>query len=148
MKIVEAEEKQISGISIRTTNANEMNPATAKIGALYQRFDQNVSVDYKSGARVYGVYYDYESDASGEFNVLAGSDCVESTTERLEQVLIPAGKYMVFEGKGEMPQAVIDAWSKVWEYFANENSPHQRTYTIDFECYKSQDEADVHIAIR
>ena len=36
MKIVDIEEKLIYGISIRTTNTNEMNPESTKIGALWQ----------------------------------------------------------------------------------------------------------------
>ena len=74
MKVIQIDEKQIKGISIRTTHANEMNPETSKIAALYQKFDEKVPVDYKNGARVYGVYYNYESDYSGKFSVLAGTE--------------------------------------------------------------------------
>jgi len=118
MKIVQFNNKKISGISIRTTNANEMNPETAKIGALYQQFDKNVSVDYKNGARVYGVYFNYESDASGEFSVLSGADQVETSNISLEEITLPDGKYLVFEATGEMPHAVIETWGKIWAYFS------------------------------
>jgi predicted transcriptional regulator YdeE len=73
MKIEVIDEKQIYGLSVRTTNTNEMNPETAKIGKTWQKFDSEVSVDYQGGERVYGVYYDYESDANGKFTVLAGT---------------------------------------------------------------------------
>lgn len=148
MKIVQREERTISGFSIRTTNANEMSPDTAKIGTLHQYFDINTTVDYELGARLYGVYFDYESDASGEFSVLSGADKVDSSTETLEQVILAAGEYMIFEAKGEMPQVVIETWMKVWDYFSDENSPHQRAYTTDFEFYKSQDEVEVYISIK
>lgn len=149
MNIVQVDEKIIKGISVRTTNANEVNPETSRIAALYQQFDEQVPVNYKEGARVYGVYYNYESDISGEFSVLSGSDEIdESIASSLEQVIIPSGDYMVFGAKGDMPQVVIDTWSKIWDYFSTENTPYQRAYTTDFEYYKSQNEIEIHIAIR
>jgi predicted transcriptional regulator YdeE len=148
MTIVRLEEIQIIGISVRTINADEMNPETSKIGKLYQRFDQNVTVNYKDGARVYGVYFNYESGASGEFSVLAGSDRIESNKEKLEMVTIPAGKYMVFEGKGDVPRVVFETWEKIWDYFSNDSTLHKRAYTTDFEHYRSPEEVDIYIAIQ
>ena len=93
MKLVQVDEKHIKGISVRTTNANEFNSETSKIGKLYQKFDEMVPVDYKNGARVYGVYYNYESDYSGEFSILAGTDQItELPTDQLEQVSLVSGK--------------------------------------------------------
>jgi len=148
MHIVQVAEKQIRGISIRTKNADEMNPGTSKIGKLHQRFDENVAVNYKNGVRVYGVYFDYESDASGEFSVLAGSDHAESGTEKLESVTIPAGRYLVFEGKGEMPGVVLEIWAKIWGYFSDRTVPYQRAFTVDFEYYSSPEEVNIYIAIQ
>ena len=151
MKIVQFEEKQVHGISIRTKNANEMNPSTAKIGKLYQDFDENISVDYKGGARVYGVYHQYESDANGEFSVLAGTDVISPSKVELETVTLPSGKYLVFDGKGEMPQAIIDTWGEVWSYFSEENATntaHERNYSTDFESYISADEFKIYISVK
>ena len=149
MKIVQLEAKQINGISIRTSNANEFNPKTAKIGGLHQKFDEEVSVNYQNGARVYAVYYNYESNHQGEYSVLAGADRIDSTqAENLETVLIPGGTYMVFEAKGEVPQVVIETWMKIWEYFSKEDSEYQRTYTTDFEFYKNQNEIEIYIAVK
>ena len=149
MKIIRFEGKKISGISIRTTNANEMNPASAKIPALYQEFDKKIIVDYKNGARVYGAYFNYESDASGEFSVLAGTDQPGvATGDRIETLTIPGGNYMVFEASGDMPQVVIDTWVKIWRYFSGAEVEHQRAYTTDFEFYKNQQEVAIYIAIK
>lgn len=134
MKLVTVEEKTISGISVRTRNANEFNPQTARIGALYQEFDKKVPVDYKSGARVYGVYYDYESDHNGEFSVLAGTDRLATSPGlALKQVMLTRGVYLMFEAKGQVPQVVIETWTKIWDYFADEASEYKRTYSTDFE---------------
>jgi len=148
MKIVQIDEKHINGISIRTTNENEMNSEKARIGALWQTFDNNVSVDYKNGKRVYGIYYNYESDANGEFSVLAGTDQNDTSTDELEKINILSGQYLVFEAKGEMPQVVIDTWGKIWTYFSNEEAEYKRTYTTDFEYYKNQNEIEVCIAVK
>jgi len=151
MKITQFNEKQVQGISIRTKNTNEMNPSTAKIRKLHQHFDESVSIDYKAGARVYGVYYNYESDANGEFSVLSGADSVASSAIELETITLTSGKYMVFEGKGEMPQAIINAWGEIWTYFSDENisnSSHQRAYTTDFEYYLSENEFEIYISVK
>jgi len=147
MKILQLDERQIQGISIRTTNADEMNPKSARIAGLYQRFDEEVRVDYRAGERVYGVYFDYESDATGEFSVLAGSEQALSGSLELEQIRIPAGRYMVFAASGEMPQVVIDTWSRIWEYYASDDVPYKRAYSVDFEYYKSPNEIEIYIAI-
>ena len=149
MKIVQLDEKQIKGIGTRTTNANEMNPETSKIGTLCQQFDEKVLVNYKNGARVFVVYNNYESDYSGAFSVLAGSDQIDKTIiSNLENVTVPGGIYMVFEAKGEVPQVVIETWSKIWNYFSIEDSQYQRAYTTDFEFYKNQNEIEIYIAVR
>lgn len=148
MDVVQLKSKQITGISIRTSNANEMNPDTAQIGALHQRFDNNVIVDYKSGARVYGVYFNYESDANGEFTVLSGADTIESSKTSLETINLAEGKYLLFKGCGEMPKAVIDTWGEIWHYFSNQETKEERIYNTDFELYNSETEVEIYIGIK
>jgi predicted transcriptional regulator YdeE len=148
MTIVSITEKVISGLSARTNNKDEMSQETGKISRLVQRFDQATTVNYKDGARVYIVYYDYESDASGEYSLLVGADAVESATVALEQKTIQAGKYLVFFGQGQVPQVVFETWKKVWQYFSDENSEFKRAYTTDFEFYKDQNTIEIHIAIK
>ncbi|MCG3881498.1 MAG: GyrI-like domain-containing protein [Psychrobacter sp.] len=50
-------------------------------------------------------------------------------------VTIPAGKYLVFTEEGRMPNTVMNAWEKAWEYFHNSDCEHTRTYNVDFEHY-------------
>lgn len=150
MKTIEIEEKVIYGISVRTNNTNEMNPETAKIGKTWQKFDKEVPVDYQNGERVYGVYYHYESDAMGDFDVLAGC---EKKDDALEKVVIKKGKYLVFEAKAKTAdddsriQAVIETWGAVWQYFSDENSEYKRAYNTNFEYYKSPTDIDIYISI-
>ncbi len=148
MKIVQIDEQEIRGISIRTTNENELNPENAGISALWQTFDSKVSVDYQNGNKIYGIYYNYDSDANGEFSVLAGTNQNDNATEPLEKIKILSGQYLVFEAKGNIPQIVIDTWGVIWEYFSKENAEYQRAYITDFEFYKNQDEIEIYIAIK
>ena len=149
MKIVSFDGMEIEGLSVRTTNEIEFNSDTPKIANLYQAFDEKVSVDYKKGYRAYGVYFDYESDASGEFSVLAGSNQMsEPVNPHLEKVSLQQGRYMIFNGKGKMPEVVINTWSEVWDYFEREAVDYKRAFTTDFEYYKSENEVDIYIAIK
>jgi hypothetical protein len=39
---------------------------------------------------------------------------------------------MVFAGRGEMPQVVIDTWRKMYGYFTREDISHKITFMTDF----------------
>jgi predicted transcriptional regulator YdeE len=150
MNIEEIDEKVIYGMATRTTNANEMDSETAKIGETWLKFDNEVTVDYQGGERVFGVYYNYESDANGEFDVLAG---YEKENSFLDKIIIQKGKYLVFEARAKTPddnariQAVIEMWGEVWKFFGDENSEYKRAYKTDFEYYKSQADINIYISI-
>ena len=149
MELREAKEKKISGLTARTSNADEMNPATARIGRLWREFDKSVAVDYRNGNRVYAVYYEYASDANGEYTVLAGTDQQNARSARpLETTVIPAGKYLVFRAAGEVPEIVLQTWGRVWEYFSRKDAEYERSYQADFEYYVNQNEIEIHIGVR
>jgi len=149
MKLVEIDEKRISGLSIRTTNAKEMNPSTGRIGPLWKEFDDKVEVDYKNGNHVYGVYFGYESDTTGEFSVLAGTDQLDAnSSSKLETIVIQSGKYLVFTARGDIPKIIFDTWGRVWEYFSKKDAKYERLYATDFEYYVNQNEIEVYIAIK
>jgi len=144
MKKVTRESKTISGLKVRTTNEAEMNPQTAKIGQMWGEFFEKIAPTLDENRSVYGVYTNYESDAFGEFDVIAGSDM---KNEELETVTIKEGNYLCFQAKGEMPQAVIETWGKIWAYFSDENCREKRVFKSDFELYLGQDEAEIYIGV-
>ncbi len=149
MKLVEIDEKRIIGLSTRTTNVKELNPSTGKIGSLWKEFDDKVKVDYKDGHRVYGVYFKYESDANGEYSILAGTDQLDvNSSAKLETIVIRRGKYLVFTAKGDIPKIVFDTWGRVWEYFSKKDAKYERLYTTDFEYYVNQNEIEIYIAVK
>lgn len=147
MYVTDINQKTIKGIKVRTKNADEMSPDTSKISGLWQHFYTDVAPHLGKEATVLSVYCNYESDFTGEFDVVAGSDVLESDVA-YDSVTIQAGRYLVFEGKGSMPQAVIDTWSRIWEYFSSNKPEYIRAYTTDFELYKSDSEIQIFIAIK
>jgi predicted transcriptional regulator YdeE len=144
IKTVEA--FKIKGFQARTTNAAEQSPQTGKIGGLWQQFF--TSSLFEPTATVVGVYNNYESDAFGAFDVTAGVAFSQSDAPDAKTVQIRAGQYLVFHGKGAMPQAVIDAWVQVWQHFGQPRNDFERVYATDFEQYVGADEVVVHIGIR
>ena len=144
MKRVNLEEKRVYGMRIRTTNEKEMNPETAQIGALWGKYFEKIFPTLTPEIKSYGVYSNYESDASGAFDVTVS---IDEKREDLEMLTLEAGAYLCFETKGELPQAVIDTWGEIWHYFANENCTDKRAFKTDFELYLSESEAAIYIGI-
>ena len=90
----------IKGFSVVTNNKAEFSQ-NGKIPGLWQRFDNTIPVDYVGGERVYGVYFNYESDHAGNFTVLAGYDGKKvPKNAEVENIRIPQGKYLVFTKQG------------------------------------------------
>ncbi len=148
MSIIEVDSFNVTGLVVRTTNAEEMNPSTAKIGALWEEFYSQLAPKLSQNSRVFGVYTNYESDHTGSFDVVACSDI--SDTQKLEGVSdfhINAGNYLVFNGAGEMPQAVIDLWGEIWSYFSSESCKYKRAFVTDFEFYKDKSEIEIFISV-
>ncbi len=147
MKKINLTNKIITGLKIRTKNSDEMNPDVAKIGLLWQSFFLDIVPTLKeTNVPTYGVYTNYESDAMGEFDVLVGVENLPISDE-LSSVTLKEGKYLCFESKGEMPQAVIETWGEIWNYFSDENCKEKRAYGTDFELYLSESEAEIYIGV-
>lgn len=137
LKQVSIEAFTVIGPSVRTNNQAEASPA-GKIPGLWGQF-------YASGPNLegpsYGVYSDYESDASGDFTVTAG---IRGEADSGAGIRIKAGSYLAFPANGPMPAAIIDAWKEVWAYFS-EAQPYARAYETDFEQYNGPESATVYI---
>lgn len=146
MNIVSIDKDRIlNGLVVRTKNANERDPSSSKIDHLWDKFFKEVAPSLVENAMVYGVYTNYESDASGEFDVMA---CTDKELSGLSRVTLQRGDYLIFSGKGEMPQIVIDTWGEIWNYFSNKDVPYERAYLTDYELYKNKDEIEIYIGIK
>ena len=150
MKETIVQKKVLNGLSIQTNIANEMNTNTAKIGALWQRFDQEVLVDYQGGERVYGLYSNYENGAAGDFTTSAAYD--GKSLPFLNEITIEAGKYLLFEAQASSSDdkargaVVLALWGEVWAYFAG-NPKHTRAFRTDFDFYKDATHIEVYVSI-
>lgn len=154
----------VSGLSIRTSNMDEANPKTAKIGQLWRDFFgrdlMNIIPNREPNTPIYGIYSGYESDHNGFFDVNASvrvSDVLDSENDERDDIIqqaasefttvtIEAGDYMAFTTTGEMPQRIIDGWGMVWAHFEGETT-YKRRFTTDFEQYVDNDNVVIYIAV-
>lgn len=143
-KKITQKSKTVYGLKVRTSNENEMNTQTAKIAGLWGEFFTKIFPTLAQNTQAYGVYANYESDALGAFDVVAGSEVENS---ELEKVTLQEGNYLCFKSNGELPQAVIETWGEIWQYFSDENCPDIRTYKTDYELYLSEREAEIYIGV-
>lgn len=148
MNVNNVTSKTISGVAVRTNNADEMQPETAKIAGLWETFANQLAPKLNETSQVFGVYTNYASDHNGDYDVIAGSTSLDVTCDGSANYEIEAGKYLVFTAKGEMPQVVIQLWGEVWAYFDSADCEHERAYTTDFEAYLADDEVEIAIAIK
>lgn len=92
-----------------------------------------------------GIYYNYESDENGEYDVMAG---VEGEDKALTQVEIQSGRYLCFKFEGELPAACIQGWMYVWNYFQQADCAYKRVYATDFEKYTSESGVEIYIGVK
>ena len=141
------------GIEVRTNNTLEMDPSKAKIPVLWGKFFQEGIPEKISSKKPnsvpLGIYTDYESDHRGPYSLIASVETTDlkSIPNGMRGLTIPSGKYLVFTSAGRMPQALIETWMYIWNYFSK-SSNYTRTYTTDFERYESKEKVEIHIAVK
>lgn len=143
---------KVIGISINTTNQN--NKSAEDISNLWQRFySENIQdqIPNKTSSDVYSIYTDYETDYTGKYTSIIGVK-VNSLDEIPDGFIgweFRGGTYRKLVAKGEMPNAVIETWAKIWK----KDSELKRKYTSDFEVYSDRSqrgdnsEVDIYIAV-
>jgi len=138
----------VFGVQTRTSNADEQTLKTARLPLLWHDVHTELVPELPADAPAYGVYAGYESDQDGPYTVTAGADQKpEKCTLDLVEVTIPAGKYLVFSGKGKMPETVIRVWLDICDYFKHDDTPQERAYTTDFEVYRGRVETEIEVSI-
>lgn len=143
----------VTGLCVRTRNSDEINPATARIGELWERFfsqswERCLPARGDADNRIFGVYSGYESNEHGAFDVTAGVAVPPpvAPVAGAVQVTVLEGRYLVFTGQGAMPQTVIETWVEVWRYFS-QHPAIRRRFGTDFEAYEGPDKVDIHIGV-
>lgn len=134
-------EIKLVGITARTNNASEMNPAEAKIGLTSQKyFASSVSSqiqDRVNPGKTFCVYTNYESDVNGAYTYFIGEEVssFDEVVEGLEKLTIPAHNYTKFTSEpGPMPFVCIGMWQSIWQ-MSDSDLGGKRSYISDFEVY-------------
>ncbi|WP_024621977.1 GyrI-like domain-containing protein [Metaclostridioides mangenotii] len=121
------EEISVYGKKIRTDNKN--------LGSLVNFWEEFMKKEYKGD--VYGVYTNYESDYTGEYDFYIGID----NDNNEEKVDIQEGEYLTIEVDAKDPQGLAKAWNYIW------NSDIKRTYKTDFEYYSKDGSIKIYLSI-
>ena len=143
--------KIIMGVQRRTSNAD--GRSIKDIPACWQDFlSRNMASKIPHRAKtpaMFAVYSDYESDWTGEYAYMIGSEVTRADTIPIGMavVRIPAQTYVVFTAAGPMPDAILGVWVSIW------GTKLPRAYTFDFEQYDARftrpenKEAEVCVAV-
>lgn len=151
---------KLIGVTARTSNAREQDPATAKIGPTVQRYfhqalSEKISHRKKPGT-TYCVYTNYESDHTGDYTYFIGEEVssFDELPEGFETLTISPQSYAKFTtSPGPMPNVVIQAWQEIWNMDATALEG-ERSYHADFEVYDERASnhaavvADIYIGVR
>ena len=139
------------GVQSRTSNAD--GRSIRDIPACWQDYlSRNMASKIPHRAKtpaMFAVYSDYESDWTGEYAYMIGSEVTKADTipQGLAVVRIPAQTYVFFTAAGPMPDSILGVWVSIW------GTKLPRAYTFDFEQYDARfthpenKEADVNIAV-
>ncbi len=148
-ELVELDGFTVVGMQVRTKNADEFNPQTAKLHQLWERFFKTQIPNRKPTSPIYGVYSDYASDFNEFYMVTAGVE-VSSDQEHGSQfnpISVQQGDYLVFKNSGPIPQAIYQTWETIWDYF-KANPAVVRAYKTDFEVCAVPEQCEIYIGIR
>lgn len=141
-------ELKLVGIETRTSNADESDPAKARIPGLWKKFYEDgiskKTPEIVTPEMVFAVYTNYESDHNGKYSLILTSEVknLKQIPEGFTGITVPPSKYLVFLAKGKLPEAIIETWKEVWKYFS-QSRDHKRTYAADFEIYDKRAQWDV-----
>src|ERR1700722_12942059 len=139
--LVKRKDIKIVGIKVRTNNNAELDPKTAKIFPIVQKYFHQ-SVAEKIPNRIhpgttYCAYTEYESDHNGNYTYFIGEevDSLADIPDDLESLIIPAQSFMKFtNGPGSMPDVIKKPWEQICNMSPKELGG-KRNYLTDFEIY-------------
>lgn len=135
-QIVERAGMYVVGISCRTSNS--LTGAFRDIPNHWKRFLKERIADQipdKLSDNIIALYCDYEGNHTQHYSLVLG--CQVSSLGNLPSGMVGktvcGGRYAQFHVVGELPQALISTWAKIWQ-----QPDLQRTYTGDYEVYQEQ----------
>jgi predicted transcriptional regulator YdeE len=136
---IQLPEIMLIGITARTNNQSEMDPAQSTIGSLVQEYFQdglfNQIPERINQGVTYSVYTDYESDHTGDYTYFIGEavSSIDALPEGFTAITIPDQSYQKFTSEsGPMPDVCLNLWQDIW---SNQELAARRAYQADFEIY-------------
>ncbi len=120
----------VIGISVRTTNQN--GQSAQDIETLWKKFwgeEIQTQIPNKVNDDIYAVYTAYETDHTGPYTTIIGSqvNSLANIPEGFVGITIEKASYQKFVSKGKMPEAVFNTWMEIWQ-----NKTLNRAYKFDF----------------
>lgn len=124
-------ETTIRGKKIRTSNSHLQG-----VMELWQEIlALNLSGD------IYAVYFDYESNHAGEYNLLIGSE----TADLKDTITLANSKYLEIPVDGNSIENVGKAWQEIW---SNPQIEAKRAYQTDFEKYSQDGHITIYLSVK
>jgi predicted transcriptional regulator YdeE len=148
-ELVKVDGFSVVGLQVRTKNADEFNPQTAKLHQLWEQFAKTQIPHRKPTSPMYGIYSNYASDFNDFYSVTASVEVNsdEEPGEAFKRVNVQQGDYLVFKNTGPIPQAIHETWAAIWDYF-KANPAVARAYTTDFEVCAAPEQCEIYIGIK
>lgn len=127
----------VIGVATRTRNADEFDPATARIPDLWARAVAHPWLSARRDAGFVAVLHDYERDASGSYTQIVGvaSRSAEDLPDGLVAAKVASMPRTSVAADGESPGALIGAWQQIWDDEAS--GAIVRSYRTDFEVHSA-----------
>lgn len=145
-EVVEMEEKHVIGLTARANNFSpDLQTAVNNLWGEFYRGRYLNKIQHRKNEKVYGIYSDYQSDETGDYNATVACETDVTTDQPAEMILkiLPAGKYAKFIVKGNVHQVIGEFWRELWEMKL------ERNFECDYEEYQNEDteNAEIHIYI-
>lgn len=142
----------VAGLTVRTSNEQEMDPETAQVAGVWNQFFEGEVYDNlrdeDEHPPLHGVYSEYESDADGEWTLTVGVAASEIAGHDGDVVMVTVdgGDYLVWEAEGELEEIVPETWEEITDYFA-EDAPYVRAFGTDFERFIEGTRLEVYVSV-
>lgn len=145
----------VIGITVRCSTQEAIRNNT--IGKLWQRFFEDqifTKIPNKIDTTLLALYYDFESDKSGEYTTLIGVrvSSIKEVPAGMVAKHVPADNREVFlTEQGPMGQVVFGTWQKIWQL--EDAGKLKHSYTVDYELYdeRSRDlqnaQVEIHVGV-
>jgi predicted transcriptional regulator YdeE len=154
LDVIRREAMQVVGYQTRTTNADEVSPESSRLGHLWARALQpgafNTVAHRSNSTRLIAVLHGYESDETGAYTQLVGVEVDfldDEVPPGMTTLAVPEAQSVRFSAQGEMPQAIIAAWERIWASFPGDGLRRAFTFDVEFHPGDIDAAADVLIAV-